>query len=165
VALPVLPSALTDWRTWKKSYPETTVINMSRTGREFRNGFYGDLSKFVVGLNQFSKAKAWPFDQLKKQPLVNDEFNGTRVLVYFDSVTNACYIFDRTVGNKKLDFALREKKVVDTQTQSVWDLATGKALSGEMKGQRLIALPAIPSFRKSWMAFHPESDVWKFEER
>ena len=161
--LPVLPSVLTDWASWKKSYPKTTVIKLSRTGREFRNDFYSDPAKFVVGLSKLNIAKAWPFDQLRKQPLVNDEFDKRDVLIYFVGETSAAYVYDRKLEGTTLEFKFNAGKVVDGKTQTEWDLSTGVAIAGKMKGKRLKALPAIPSFRKSWMTFYPNSEVWELK--
>ena len=160
VPLKILPSTLTDWKTWKEKHPSTTVINMTRTGKEFRNSFYSELSKFVVGLNRFGKAKAWPFDELKKQPLVNDHFDGNEIVIFFEESSATGHIYERMLEGQSLDFKFANNKIIDAQTESEWDLALGKAISGKLKDKKLKALPAIPSFRKSWMVFHPNSEIW-----
>ena len=38
--LEVLPSVMTDWKTWSKKHPDSKVLWMSRTSRRFKNKYY-----------------------------------------------------------------------------------------------------------------------------
>ena len=38
--LELLAGSMTDWKTWRDEHPDTTVVMLSRTAREFRREFY-----------------------------------------------------------------------------------------------------------------------------
>lgn len=158
-----LPSAMTDWTSWKKQHPKTTVVHLSRTSKAFTKQFYRNPSRFVLGYTDGEAAKAWGFDLLKKTPIVNDTFEKTAVLVTFDPASSAPYLFHRTLfngkmGNKKvLMFELKGGKLVDQQTGSEWNRSTGIAIAGRLKGQQLTPLPGIVSFKIAWTNFYPKS--------
>ena len=159
--LKLIPSVLTDWSSWRREHPRTTVLSISRTGREFKRDFYKDPTRFVVGISQLSTAKAWPFDQLMRHPLVNDDFDGRPIVVYFQPESSAVFIYDRTLGGRVLTFRQSGNQIVDNETNSKWNMATGRAIAGLQKGASLIQVPGIPSFKKSWENFFPESEIWK----
>jgi len=71
--LETLPAVMTDWETWKKRHPHTTVAHLSRTAHFFRREMYDAPERFVIGFAQGGAARAWPFDQLAYRPLLNDE--------------------------------------------------------------------------------------------
>ena len=70
-----LPSTMTDWGTWRRLNPKTTVVLLSRTTRVYDRGFYRNLADFVIGVTNRQSAKAWPFDVLIHEPVVNDHFS------------------------------------------------------------------------------------------
>jgi len=155
-----LPSAMTDWKSWREKHPKTTVVLLSRTSRNYRKTFYRKPEAFVMGYASGAKARAWRFDRLREHPVVNDRFLQTPLLVTFEADSSAPYLFDRRIDGKPLTFEFRNRSVVDTATGSVWDHATGKCLRGELKGKQLTPLPGIISFRRAWERFHPKSSDW-----
>jgi len=159
--LEMLVSVITDWASWKNKHPDTTVVMLPRTSRNFRTNFYRDPSAFVLGYASGDKARAWRFDYLRKQPVVNDQFDGTPLLVTFEASSSAPYLFDRTVDGKPLVFEYRNRGLVDKQTGSEWDHATGKCLRGPLQGKQLKPLPGIISFRRAWDSFHSNSAYWR----
>lgn len=159
--LEALPSVLTDWESWQAEYPQTSVLIMPRTGKEFTRDFYANPAQFVLGIHRSGRAKAWPFDQLLKQPVVNDAFADTAIVVFFEPKTGAGYIYERQLHARKLTFQRQQDRVVDLETQSTWNVSRGEATAGPLAGQRLSAWAPIPSFRKSWLIFHPETQIWR----
>lgn len=156
-SLPTLPSLLTDWESWKTLHPDTTVMMMTRTRVDFTTNKYKNLERFVVGLTDGQSSKAWNFTHLSENPLINDEFAGQPVVLFFDRDNGTPYIFASRHGETSLKFTLAEGKIVDTQTNSTWDLRSGTALHGKLKGVQLKQHVGITSFAKSWHAFYPES--------
>lgn len=159
--LEIIPSAITDWKSWKAKHPKTTVVMLSRTSRQFKTDFYRNPGRFVIGFVVGGDARAWGFDVLQKSPVINDRFGKQSLLVTFDAKSSAPYLFGREVDGKTLEFAFRERKLVDGGTGSEWDLTTGRAVSGAMKGKQLKPLPGVISFRKAWEKFHPSSSYAK----
>lgn len=158
--LNLLPSVITDWNSWRRDHPETTVLNMSRTADRFRVEFIKNPAQFVYGMAD-GDARAWPLDQLQQQPLVNDQFADEPVLVLFDSATATARAFQRRVGDRTLEFVSREGTLFDKQTGTQWHGATGAAVAGPLKGQSLTPALAIISYTKAWTTFHPETTLWQ----
>ena len=157
--LKVIPSSLTAWKTWKKNHPDTTVIQLRRTGVEFKTNFYKDPSRFVIGLADNEQSIAWTFDKLMESPVVNDQFNGESIVVFFEPLSGAAHVFDRTIDGVPQEFELKDGVVVDKSTHSTWNSETGVANSGKLKGRSLKPLPGIPSFKSSWLKFYPNSEM------
>ena len=69
--------------------------------------------------------------------------------------------FDRTIDGQTLDFAydVHTKKIKDTQTGSEWNF-DGLAVDGKMQGKKLSRLPFDEGFWFSWVAFHPQTEVY-----
>jgi hypothetical protein len=151
-----VPSVMTDWKTWSKDHPDGTVAMLSRTAREYRREFYRRPADFVLGIAEAGKAMAWGFDALSKTPVVNDSWDRKPVVVFFDKESMTARLFSRRVKGRELTFEVSGAKIKDKQTDSTWEPTTGRAVDGPLKGSHLEALPAIVSYRKTWLAFHPD---------
>ena len=158
--LKTIPSVLTDWRTWLKANPETSAVLLPRTSRHFNNSVYKKrLDQYVLGIATFKDSKAWSFKTLAKKTTLNDTWRDEPVVVVFNKQSGTARLFKRTVGEQTLSFRVRERKWIDEETLSRWDPITGQATAGLMKGKYLTPLPAITSFRKAWLTFHPNSPI------
>jgi hypothetical protein len=51
--------------------------------------------------------------------------------------------------------------MTDDETGSVWDMATGVALSGDLEGQRLDRLPSFVSFWFAWPDYYPSTEIYQ----
>lgn len=163
--LKVLPSSMTDWKTWRAAHPESTVLNLSRTANNYARRIYQDIgpANFVVGMTQLGVARAWAFDALETARVANDAFAETPLVVFYEPTASTAMIFDRrlgTAGGRLLTFAWKGDRFVDQETGSEWNPQTGTALAGGLKGQRLKPLVGIVSFRNVWEVFHPECEYW-----
>jgi len=158
--LELIPSSMTDWKTWRAWHPKTTVLNLSRTSRNYRREFYRDPAKFLVGVASSGKARAWSFDQLLKQPLVNDEFDDVPLLILFDKETATAMAFDRRVGEETLTFHQTESGQIADKSGSIWN-DSGVAISGPHKGTGLAPQAGVVSYVQAWRNFHPSTSFWK----
>ena len=104
--------------------------------------------------------RSWPFDQLLKQPVVNDTLAGRPLLVTFDTRSYCATVWSRIVDGHELSFEAAGDEIRDVQTRSLWDSIRGDAVDGPLKGQKLRQLPAIVSFRIAWLKLHPETQLW-----
>lgn len=159
-----IPSVMTDWKTWRLQHPESTVLNLSRTSREYRREFYRDRSQFVIGMAD-GTARAWPFDELAHQSIVNDQFNDEPALIVFLKDSATALIYDRRLGERTLSFDDKDGKLVDRETGSQWDGSSGKALGGPLLGESLRRKVGIVSYRRAWEKFHPHSEYWRTNEK
>ena len=154
-----LTGLMTNWKTWRELHPETTVLSLERTVRRYKSDLvFGEPGQFVVALAEGDAARAWPFDQLVKQPLVNDQFANKPVVVRFDRESFTPFVFERQLGDQTLTFESRGETIVDRETGSVWNLQSGKAISGSLVGEQLKPRAGIVSFRRAWKVFHPKTE-------
>jgi hypothetical protein len=159
--LRIIPATVADWRSWKADHPQTTVLALDRTSKEFVAEFHRRPGAFVMGLWLYGEAKAYPFDRLSERPVVNDVFQDIPLVVAFDPNSTAAMVFERQLGDRLLTFETGSKStaMTDQETRSVWVRATGRCAAGALKEAQLDPLPAIISFRQAWETFHPESEM------
>lgn len=163
--LETIPALLTDWQTWLKSHPNTTVLAMSRTTEMFTSKAFRNFRPFVVGMSRGDQAKAWGWDDLQKHSPVNDTFAGQPVVIEFDAESATPYIRDRRVDQQILTFIRKGDEIIDEQSKSTWDLQAGVCTAGDLQDRKLELLVGISSFRKAWNNFYPKSEFWKPEKR
>jgi hypothetical protein len=154
-----VPSVLTDWESWRKQHPDGSVVLLSRTSKEYTRAFYAKPERFVLGVVEADKAKAWGLDLLFKNPALNEEVGDKPVLVAFDKGSVTARLYERKFGDRVLTFRMKEGKLTDEETGSTWDPVTGRAVAGDLDGKYLTAMPAIVSYRDVWKRFHPKSEI------
>ncbi len=157
--LPFLPSTVTSWGTWKKLHPKTTVLTGKRANSFMgKFGFEQRPQRYGFSLGQGTKPKLYPFPLLMKKGVVNDEFEGRKVVVFFDADTNTARAFERG----KHTFAFHKAKVTDEKGRP-WDMLRGlleQAAEGE-GAERLTPLPGTTWLIERWQGFHPRAPVYK----
>lgn len=178
--LTILPALMTTWRAWLEEHPDTKTLD--KNGRqEYRfdpyEPYYGDDSvglfgrsvnderldakELVAGVIVEGHAKAYPFSELSRYPVINDEIGGVPLLVTFGSESRSAAVFSRTVNGRTLTFETRHGSLTDAQTGSVWSPLTGLATQGEFAGTRLSAVPAITLFWFAWADFNPGTAIYR----
>ncbi len=160
-SLDLIPCVMTDWRQWLESHPDTTVTILPRTAPSFTREMIRDPSRFVLCLVRRGESRFWQFDRLLRQGVVNDQFEGLDLVVVYDGNSRSATAWNRQLDDQLLSFHAAAGKIVDSETQSTWDLQRGKAIEGTLAGKQLLAVPAVVSFREAWMRFHPETTEWK----
>ena len=129
----------------------------------------------VLNVSVGDRHKLYPFSALSRLPVVNDEVLGTPVVVLSRegtlSVLDESHIADsrtvpsataytRRAGARVLRFDAIDGRIVDRETGSTWNLF-GTATSGPLAGERLETLESGVHFAFAWLAFHPESEIWR----
>ena len=204
--LEIVPFLQTTWSQWLLLHPETLVLDK---GSGFRGdsyeGYYrsgaagiiGEANKdnrlprkeLVVGLDLNGQAIAYPFQSIVDQPVINDFFAGTELLVTFDPTSETGAVFNRNVDGRTLSFrpisieafqALFGKSdgassggimlgdpqrelllMQDIETGSVWQALTGRAIEGPLQGTVLVREPSHYSFWFAWSDFHPDTELYR----
>ncbi len=159
--LKTIPSVITDWKSWRRDHPDSSLLNMSRTADEYDVEFYTNLDKWVIGIVEQGKARAWPLDQLMRRPVANDELGGTPLVLIFNPVNVTTHVYRRDVDGQSLRFEMRDGTLFDQETGSYWDAGTGKAQAGPLKGKQLQPVVGILSFLRPWSFFHPDTTFWR----
>ncbi len=159
---PVITDMVT-WSVWKDQYPDTTVLDMSRTSREYTRLFYRDPDRFVFGFEVNGQAFALPMTDMRANP-VHQFFTGkTPLLATFDRAGAVTHLFERRVDGRVLDFEqVSDLTMMDQQTSSHWNRLDGSCVKGELRGKMLEQRVGIMSFRNAWLNFHPDSQNVRF---
>jgi hypothetical protein len=76
----------------------------------------------------------------------------------------AAAAFERTVGGRVFGFEARDGRLLDRESGSDWNLF-GEATSGPLSGSRLTPVAGGVHFAFAWLAFRPDSDVYRGDRR
>ncbi len=120
----------------------------------------------VIAVEVDGVAKAYPIRILMWHEIVNDDFDGTPVVVTYCPLCNTGIAFERpTIDGELLDFGTSGKLynsnlvMYDRQTESYWPQATGQAVMGPLTGTELDFVPARILSWADWFEAHPEGLV------
>ena len=128
----------------------------------------------VLGVVINDKVWAYPFSELRDQAFLQDKLSEEPVLIIGldgvasavdarqikDSVnTLAAAVYSRTLDNRVLEFSQTSAGIVDTQTQSLWNLF-GRAIQGPLKGKQLIKIDKGVYFAFVWLDFYPQTQIF-----
>jgi hypothetical protein len=117
----------------------------------------------VLGVRVAGVARAYPYEVLANQSLINDEIAGIPVLVWFQPETQTSVVFLRTVDEMVLSFnsdASDPAILVDEASGSRWDATSGTAVNGLLKGTQLSHVFATPAFAFGWYDYFPGSETY-----
>ncbi|MFT5129000.1 MAG: hypothetical protein ACI8W8_002620 [Rhodothermales bacterium] len=161
--LSIHPCEVTTWEDWRSRHPKTSCLALSRSFDRYERSFYRDLSNYVILYSRLGKAKAWSFDSLRQNPVINDAFAGQQILVVFDAESTLARIYQRNVLGRTLSFEARDGTLRDRETRSLWDLRSLEASSGLLKGQSLRPEVGVLANTKAWRSFYPDGILWQDE--
>ncbi len=119
--LTVLPAMQTTWSRWIADHPETRVLDKGGGySSDTYDSYYRSSSlgirgqsrrddrlypkEFVVGVTIEGQAKAYPFGQLDRTPVVNDVVNGVPLVITFDSDEATGMVFNPMLDGRRLNF-------------------------------------------------------------
>lgn len=174
------------YKDWKRLHPDSKILSRE-TGfaRPYGLDPYGDYyindrlifnvgvtddrlhpKDVISGIEIDGNHKAYPVKDVDEVGLVNDEFEGVKLLITKDPTisvgpeVNPVQIFDRTVNDEELEFEIVDGILKDVQTGSEWDFNTGISTSGEHEGDQLERIIRESDFWFNWVAFHPETELF-----
>jgi hypothetical protein len=113
----------------------------------FDPDYSGDDNDDVIVVETPDSARAYPVPILDLHHMVNDEVDGTPVVVTWCPLCGSGVVYDRTVDDRTLTFEFAGKLadnnfvMRDRETGSEWKQSTGECLSGELEGERLFTDP------------------------
>lgn len=155
--LEIVPGEMMTWEGWLAAYPDTTVLNMSRTAGNYRLEFYRGPERFVYAWMLAGQAYSTNVASLLRSPTLNLDLMGTRVVVTFNPESSAAALFSSVVGDTPRVFLpTAPDRMRDVGTETLWNSVTGVAVDGPLEGEALTHLPGLMSYRASWAAFHPD---------
>ncbi|EMA43093.1 DUF3179 domain-containing protein [Halococcus saccharolyticus] len=184
--LSLVPSTLTTWDAWSETHPETQVllpppasgaVGGARPRDYGRNPYagYGESRRIgigseeyegqlhpkadVIGIAHDEMARAYPFDTVTNEGVINDRVGDLPVVVTVDS-GDALVAYERRIDGDVLSFEPAGEDAIRADG-SRWRRATGEAVDGPHKGTQLPrANDASPMFFFAWRDFNPETEVY-----
>ncbi len=172
---------------WKKLHSDTRVLSRDTgTTRPYGSNPYGDYftsggtifpvanqdgrleaKDFVLGVEINNNFKAYESGAVARAGVINDELGNIKLLVVKQPGTSfgiqeagVVRIFERTLDGKTYSFELKNGILFDKETNSQWNFE-GEAVSGPLKGSKFTQVPYIPGFWFSWVAVHPDTELFK----
>lgn len=128
------------------------------------------LDRLVLGVEIGGEARAYPIQLIGYHHQVRDRVGGTEVLVSYCTVCRTGRVFSPLVDGQVERFRLVgmdrfNAMFEDASTGSWWRQATGEAVTGPRKGQRLPVLPSAQLSLGLWLKAHPGSLVMQPDPR
>ena len=178
-----------NWKDWKRNHPLTKVLSVPRDSRRperrIQDPIVDNYAQYhassnagisgtqyiddrlmdktlVVGVRINESYRAYPFKSFRRKSIINDKVGDVPVLAFHDLESNATAVFLRTVEGQALTFEpARGYFVKDVTTETTWNLITGMATEGKLKGHTLERLPAMNIYWFAWARYHPETTVYE----
>lgn len=188
--LTLRPSTTTTWGRWTDSHPDSLVLlpapqstTITGSGAEFydRNPYVGYDTSPRVGIGQNALvddrlhpktqvlgvahggvARAYTWYVVRRAGLVTDEVGGLPVVVAaLDDGTMSAFV--RRVDGEPVSFHRDGSTLVGAN--SVWDIVTGRAVSGSQDGTTLDrANDHSTMFWFAWAEFYPETEIHREDD-
>jgi uncharacterized protein (UPF0128 family) len=127
---------------------------------DFLNNEEPGIGVSINGIDRF-----YPFQILVWHEIVNDEFNGKKVLVTYCPLCLSGIVFDPLVKGEYVEFGTSGKLwqsnlvMYDRKTDSYWSQILGEAILGEMTGTKLGLLPSDRLNFGEWKKEFPDGAV------
>jgi len=195
--LDFLPASIVRWADFKAEHPGGDVLSTasgtfdygtngyvgySSRSAPFRPFFSGELDdRFealsrVVGVRVADLTKAYPFETIQTERVVNDELGGVPLVVFWGAPDTADPLdapviaqgqaigtgiaFDRRVDGQTLTFAPADDGTfTDQETGSTWSIL-GTSTAGPLEGTTLDPIIHLNEFWFAWAAFNEGSPVY-----
>jgi hypothetical protein len=119
----------------------------------------------VTGIVRGNEAKAYPIRYTAYHHQVYDTIDSLPVLVTYCSVCRSGRAYEATLngnteGHRRLVGMTHHNAMFeDAATGSWWMQATGEAVAGPMKGQRMKEFPSVQMSLRQWLQLHPNSKI------
>ena len=166
--LPEVESTQTTLAQWLELYPNSLIMQPDErfaakyeSYSEYENGKGGELTgrndaswedkSWVVGIVVGKSAKAYDWNRLQSERVINDEVSGVPIVLVLARDDKSFFAFERPAKN--VVFTIRNEHLLSDKL--VYNLA-GKPL--DETAQALKRINAYQEFWHSWRTFHPTTE-------
>jgi hypothetical protein len=117
----------------------------------------------VIGVELDGASRAYPVRMLEYHQVVNDEIDGTPVVVTYDPLSGTPITYRRRVGDRTLSFGVsglvynHNFVLYDRETESLWSQVLGRAIAGPLAGKALTRVSTRQETTGVWIARHVDS--------
>jgi Protein of unknown function (DUF3179) len=142
---------------WERRMKKAPTVTPMRAGDPWAPRMH------VLGVEIGGRARAYSFPSIRKGGPVNDVVGGVAIVVVVGEDHKSVRVFERTVGDRRLEFVAREgvRPIVlaDLQTGSEWDFS-GKATAGQLAGTSLRKVLASKEYWFDWKLHRPGTSTY-----
>ncbi|NCT95538.1 MAG: DUF3179 domain-containing protein [Chitinophagaceae bacterium] len=171
-SLEELPSEQMILSAWQRKHPTTWVMQpdtgfteayakmvnyekgKSKGNLTRRDSLSWKDKSWVLGIVHAHTAKAYDWNELVKQQLIQDSLPGLPLVIVLEKDSASFHAWSRVVDGKHLDFMKLSgmDQLTDKQTGSVWNM-DGTCVSGVLAGKQLSSVRAYQEYWHSWRSF------------
>lgn len=174
------PSEVVSWSIFKNNYPNGSVLSRNTsfdrdyTRDPYRMNDYYDSAKVwfplshedermkpkthILGIKGVDWQKAYPEDFVKENRLLNDEIEGSAILLLWNHDLNVARVFLRSIGDDVLKFE-SDGEFIEDESGGLWN-NNGEAVSGTNRGLRLESLIVDRMYWFAWAAMYPDTRIF-----
>lgn len=154
--LALMASQLTSWDSWKSEHPGTVALDAPAGHSNFH------LEDMTIVVDFSEQVGVYLIEELSEHGPANDVIAGVPIAVVLDPTTGDRWrVFHRSLGDRTLTLRIEDGRLVDDETNTVWDPASGRALDGPLQGEILDILPGFTSFESDARTFWPDATYWE----
>jgi hypothetical protein len=173
-----LPSVQTTWAAWSATHPEVKVLRKSEAIKSSRyENYFDDPERtgifrarwaqdvmpgktLVLGLTSGPFALAVVSERLGTGEVLNVEVGDTPV-VLFRAADAGVRAYRAILEERQLHFVVDPAldSVIERESAASFDLATGTATTGPLKGKMLETIVLTDAYWFAWSHFYPNTEV------
>ncbi len=114
---------------------------------------------WVVGVPMGLFAKAYDWNELIEQRVINDQISGRPIVLAVEADSASFHTWVSIAGMDTLQFSLNDSLnvLIDQQSGSRWNWK-GQCETGKYAGSQLEVLTSYQEFWHSWKTFHPNTE-------
>lgn len=182
--MPTVPVFWTTWGAASRVFPDAPVLAKPRGKRPYGRDPYGSyLKKDTYYDNDIMAYQPRWLDRrfhrktpmlcleydhfllavdigyVKKKGVVNFFLGPAPLLAVHDKRLDVVRIYSRQVWAEPFLFVMEDGRLMDLTTRSTWDVATGKATEGNMRGASMKEFFGVYSMWFAWYSLNPETLV------
>lgn len=182
--MPTVPVFWTTWGAASRVFPDAPVLAKPRGRRPYGRDPYGSYLKkdtyydndilayqprlmdrrfhrkaHMLCLEYDTFLLAIDISYVKKRGVVNFFLGPAPLLAVHDKRLDVVRVYSRQVWAEPFLFVMQEGRLMDLNTRSTWDAATGKATEGNMRGSSMKEFFGVYSMWFAWYSLNPETLV------
>lgn len=117
----------------------------------------------IIGVSIKNTPVAYPLEVVIPRHIINDTIEDINVVVSYCAICRSGLIFNAELDGVKLYFKVsgvwrRNMIMIDDQSKSLWQQATGECIYGKHKGKHLELLSGENTNWNSWSEKHPNTE-------
>jgi len=96
----------------------------------------------IIGISKNNISVAYPLEVVIPRHIINDKIEDKNIVVSYCAICRSALIFNAEIEGEKLYFKVsavwrRNMVMIDDQSKSLWQQATGECIYGKYKGKHL----------------------------